>query len=323
MRRVAPILAVVLVGMCASSARADRAFAPGAAVTAVDTAAGDVAAGVAWSPKACEGVVLWIPPLFARYRFRVPGPCPQTSTGRGIAAVSVVPSHRVVFLSYVGGNTREWRLWTVTPTAQRPRLLRTATADADEPSPIVVGNGGRFGAPYAVGRDVVLLAADGSRSLTWRAPAAVVALAENNGTLAVGLANGDVVALQDSTGKQLAEAAYPAGDVLAVRAVAGGFVVQTKEGVSLHKGTVDRDLAVPAAARIVGYVDGWVAYVLGGAIRAYSWQKRQDVLIRRVDGPVLADYDANGLSWASRGTLCWSTRTYVFGRHPIAAGCGR
>jgi hypothetical protein len=229
-----------------------------------------------------------------------------------------------VFLSYVGGNTREWRLWTVTPTARRPRLLRTATTDAGDPSPIVVGNGGRFGLPYAVGRDVVVLNANGSRRLTWRGPAPVVALAENNGTLAVALANGEVVALQTVDGKEEAHASFPAGDVRDVRAITGGFVVQTKEGISLRRGAAVRDIPVPHGARMIGFVDGWLAYVVGGQIRAYAWQTRQDVLVRTVGGSVLADYDANGLAWASRGTLCWSTRAYVFGRgHPVAAGCGR
>lgn len=323
MRLLAPIVAALILGVVASSARADRAYTPGAAVTSIDTSAGSLAAGTAWSRQRCEGVVLWRPPLFSRYTFRVPGPCPQTSTGRGVAAVSVV-ADRVLFLSYVGGNTREWRLWTVTPTARRPRLLRTATADADEPSPIVVGNGGRWGVPYAVGRDVVLLDATGARGLSWTAPAPVVALAENNAMLAVALANGDVVSLRERTGEQLASASFPAGTVREARPITGGLVVQTTDGVSLHKGNVVRDLAVPAGARMIGYVDGWVAYVLHGQIRAYSWQKRQDVLIRDVGGSVLADFDANGLVWAARGTLCWSTRAYVFSAtHPVAAGCGR
>lgn len=322
MRLLGPIAVAAILAFCASSARADRPYVPGAAVTAVDTAAGAVAAGIAWSPRACEGVVLWRPPDFARYTFRVPGPCPQTSTGRGIAAVSVVSS-RVLVLSYVGGNTREWRLWTMTPTAPRPRLLRTATTDADEPSPIVVGNGGASGAPYAVGRDVVLLSPTGSRALTWRAPAPVVALAENNQMLAVALANGDVIGLWESHRDVFARATFSAGDVRDVRPVAGGIVVQTKDGVSLHRGTVARNLAVPRGARMIGYVDGWLGYVLGSEIRAYSWQKRQDVLIRDVGGPVLADFDANGLTWASRGTLCWSTRAYLLDPgHPVGPGCG-
>ena len=323
MRLLAAVVPVLLVGVCVSAAHADRVYSPGAAVTAVDTAGYSVAAGVGWSARACEGVVLWRPPLFTRYTFRVPGPCPQTSTGRGVSAVSVV-SDRVVFLSYVGGNTREWRLWTVTPTAPRPRLVRTASADADQPSPIVLGNGGVWGVPYAVGRDVVLLSATGARALAWTAPAPVVALAENNAMLAVGLADGSVVSLQESTGKQLATATFPAGHVRDVRPITGGLVVQTTDGVTLQKGKVVRELGVPPAARMIGYVDGWAGYVLHGQIRAYSWQKRQDVLIRDVGGDVLADFDANGLAWAAGGTLCWSTRTYVFSTtHPVAAGCGR
>ena len=99
---------------------------------------------------------------------------------------------RIVFFSFVGGNTREWRLWTATPTAKRPRLLRTASADADAPSPILLGNGGEEGIPWAVGRDVFVLAGDGHRALTWHAPADIVSLNEHSGLVAATLADGTV-----------------------------------------------------------------------------------------------------------------------------------
>ena len=131
------VAAAAVVGGLAAAARADRGWAPpaGAGVGPVDVAYGSFAGGIGWTRSTCEGAVLWLPGERQRWLFRVPGPCPATSTGRGVSAVAV-SSQRVVFLSYVGGNTREWRLWTATPTAKRPRLLRTASADADAPSPI-------------------------------------------------------------------------------------------------------------------------------------------------------------------------------------------
>jgi len=187
------IAAVVVIGGLAAAAHADRGWAPPAraAVGPVDVSAGSFAGAVGWTHAACEGAVLWLPGIRQRWLFHVPGRCPETSTGRGVSAVAVT-DQRIAFLSFVGGNTREWRLWTATPTAKRPRLLRMASADADAASPILLGNGGEAGIPYAVGRDVFVVAGDGHRAATWHAPADIVSLNVHSGTLAATLADGTV-----------------------------------------------------------------------------------------------------------------------------------
>src|SRR6185437_9493788 len=108
------VAAAAVVGGLAAAARADRGWAPPAgAVGPVDVAYGSFAGGIGWTRSTCEGAVLWLPGIRQRWLFHVSGPCPETSTGRGVSAVAV-SSQRIAFLSYVGGNTREWRLWTAT-----------------------------------------------------------------------------------------------------------------------------------------------------------------------------------------------------------------
>jgi hypothetical protein len=326
-RRLASALAATaaLAGLSAASSHADRGWTPpgGARGGAVDVAAGSFAAGIGWTHSACEGAVLWLTGIRQRWLFRVPGPCPATSTGRGVVAVSV--SHeRVVFLSYVGGNTRDWRLWTATRTARRPRLLRTASADADMPSPILLGNGGEEGIPYAVGRDVVVLAPDGRRTLSWRAPADIVGLDEHSSTLAATLGDGTVATLPLSPGNAT-PTVYDQPGARAAVPIAGGVVIDAADGIHLRKGPRFLRFDVPAGARLVGYSDGWLVYASGREIHLYSYRQRQDVLARTVrSAPVVADADRGGMGWTNGGTLCWSVFSFLRGKPvPFSAACDR
>jgi hypothetical protein len=319
------VAAAAVVGGLAAAARADRGWAPpaGAGVGPVDVAYGSFAAGTGWTRSTCEGAVLWLPGIRQRWLFHVPGPCPATSTGRGVSAVAV-SSRRVVFLSYVGGNTREWRLWTATPTAERPRLLRAAAADADAPSPILLGNGGEEGIPWAVGRDVFVLAGDGHRALTWHAPADVLSLNEHSGLLAATLADGTVtlVAVQPS---QAAVASYAQPGARTAQAISGGVVIDAADGIHLRKGTSALRFDVPAGARLLGYSDGWLVYASGREVHVYSYQRKQDILARRVrSGPVAADADRGGMGWTNGGALCWSIFSYLRGTPiPFSTACER
>lgn len=321
-RLVLALAALGLVGAVAGVARADRSWAPPAGVKPgpVDVSAGSFAAGLGWTRSTCEGVMLWLPGIRQRFLFHVPSPCPATSTGRGVSAVSV-SGERVVFLSYVGGNTRDWRLWTATRTLPRPRLLRTASADADSPSPILLGNGGEEGIPYAVGRDVVVLSRDGRRELTWRAPADIVSLNEHSNTLAATLGDESVATISLAPGHSTAIYAQPGAR--AAEAITGGIVVDATDGMWLRKGPLTFSLDVPAGAHMIGYSDGWLVYSTGREIHVYSYQRNQDVLSRTLRAaPVSADADRGGMGWVNGGTLCWSIFPYLRGKPiPANAAC--
>jgi hypothetical protein len=310
-RVVSIVVALAVVGGLAAAARADRGWAPpaGAGVGPVDVSAGSLAGGIGWTRSTCEGAVLWLPGIRRRWLFHVPGPCPATSTGRGVSTVAV-SKQRVAFLSFVGGNTREWRLWTATPTAGRPRLLRFASADVDSASPILLGNGGEDGIPYAVGRDVFVLAGDGRRALAWHAPTDVVSLNVHSGALAATLADGRVQTV--SILHPTATAAYAQPGARAAEAITGGVVIEAADGIHLRTGSVTLRFDLPGGARLLGYSDGWLVYSTGRAIRVYSYQRKQDILARTLHAaPVTADADRGGMGWTNRGALCWSIFAYL------------
>jgi hypothetical protein len=289
-------------------------------VTALDETSQSIGAGIAWSPGSCERVVLWLPWENARWTFHLPGACPATSTGRGISAVAAL-EERVLFLSYVGGNTREWRLWTATTTSPRPRLLRSASADADAPSPIVVGNAGDEGMPYAVGRDVVVLGPYGRRVLTWRAPGIVTSLSEAAGLVAAVLADGRVVLIRTADGSELFRVSASGQRVLAARPIANAVVVQTPAGLTLYRPKSSLHLGVPAHARLAGDFDEQLVYVLGHEIRMYAHRTGKDVLVRHVDRPGVVDADRRGLAWSTGQRLCWTVRVYLTPPYDSAPGC--
>lgn len=325
LQRLALVLGVaVLLGGLAAGARADRGWAPpaGAGVGPVDVSAGSFAGGIGWTRSTCEGAVLWVPGIRQRWLFHVPGPCPATSTGRGVSAVAV-SGRRIVFLSYVGGNTREWRLWTATPTAKKPRLIRSASADADAAPPILLGNGGEAGIPYAVGRGVFVLSASGARVLTWQAPADIVSLNVHSGLLAATLDDGTVQTV--SPAQPTSVDSYDQPGARTAEAITGGVVIEAADGIHLRKGPRTLRFDVPAGARMVGYNDGWLTYASGREIHLYSYQRKQDVLARTVrSAPVSADADRGGMGWTNGGTLCWSIFSYLRGKPiPFSPACDR
>ena len=182
----------------------------------------------------------------------------------------------------------------------------------------------RCGAPYAVGRDVFVLAGDGHRVLTWRAPADIVSLNVHSGMLAATLTDETVQTLlvRPSTTTSVS---YAQPGARAAEAIAGGVVIEAADGIHLRKGSRALRFDVPAGARLLGYSDGWLVYAAGRQIHLYSYQRKQDILARTVrSGPVAADADRGGMGWTNRGTLCWSIFSYLRGKPiPFSAACDR
>jgi hypothetical protein len=311
MRRCAAAAAVLALATAATAGGAafDRGYTAGAQVSALDETAAAVATGLAWTPRSCEAVVLWQPDFFTRRTFRAPGPCERTSTGRGVAAVST-DGERVVWLAYAGGNIRDWLLWTATPTARTPRRLRFRSADVDAPPPIVLGNGGEGGIPYALGRDVIVIGPRGRRALFWRAPARVVALAEGARKVGALLETGHLLVV-GLGGGATTDLDYAPNEVRAFRISAVGAVVQTSTRIEIRTARRRTPLLARAGARLVGFVDGQLVYALGDQIRGYTRGTGRDVLLRRVRRPFRAEYDRRGLAWVSGRRVCWAVRVVV------------
>jgi hypothetical protein len=319
-----PVTLLLLTGLVlagvATAATLDRARTFPTPVTALDMTIQAVATATAWSPAHCESVDLWSPDIKGAYPFRAPGPCPRTSTGRGIASVAT-SYNRVVWLAYAGGNTRDWTLWTATRTAKRPLKLRFASADVDAPAPIVLGNGGEGGIPYAVGADVVELSDAGKRVLGWHAPARVVALAAETVGVAVLLANGHLD-LVGPSGKQVeADYDYAPGEVQAFRSVGLKAIVSTKDDIEIRTPTTTTPLGVGPDARLVGFADGNVVYARGSEIRDHKQTSGDDVVLRRAKPPFLAEFDRGGLAWTTGRHVCFSVRAFIASAYPRAAGC--
>jgi hypothetical protein len=315
------VLAVLVLAGVAGAAALDKARVLPAAATALDMSDQALATATPWAPGRCESVDLWSPDIGAGYRFRAPGPCPRTSTGRGIASVAT-SYNRVAWLAYAGGNTRDWTLWTATRSAKRPLKLRFASAPVEAPAPIVLGNGGAGWIPYAVGTDVVVLSDTGARVLAWRAPARVVELAASGGSVGVLLETGHLEVITP-IGKKVAttDYAYAPGEVRGFRIASIGTIVGTTSDIEVRTATRTTPLGIGPGARLVGFADGNVVYTRGGEIRDFYRPTGDDVRLRRVKPPFLAEFDRRGLAWTSGRRVCFAVRVYFASSNFPAPGC--
>ena len=227
-----------------------------APVTAVSANGGSLAYATAWTKRACERV--WL-----RGKAFPTGQCPEVSTGRGVASVAVAGT-RVIWLSYVGGNIREWSLLTSTTTRPKPRLLRFVARDVDLPSPIVLGAAGGV-IPYAVGRSVVALNAKGSRAFAWTAPSNVRALAASGSSVAVAVDGGKAYVVR---GGAVVRAIAVDGEIDAVALAGSTLVLQRGRVLDLRVGSTSRTWTLPASAKLQDASATQAIYVAGGKVHA-------------------------------------------------------
>jgi hypothetical protein len=202
--------------------------------------------------------------------------CEETSTGRGIAALSIA-GRRVLWLHYVGGNIREWSLFTATTTAPRPRRIAFFERDVDAPAPVVVGDGdvSRSGnqLPYAVGREVRVLGENGGRHATWTEAAAVTALAARSGGVIVATADGRVSVREqlDWNDVVLQWTAEPAASGVFFADL--GVVAQRGRRLEFRDGSGrQRSYMLPAGARVVDAASGTAVYIAGGRAKLIALQ---------------------------------------------------
>jgi hypothetical protein len=224
----------------------------------------------------------------------------STSTGSGIAAVAVAGG-RSLWLTYIGGNTREWSLWTKRGIARAKRIA-FAAADVDGPAPIVVGSAWEGSLPYAVGRTIVVLAPDGSRRFSTLASAKVVTLSAHSGGYAAVLANGSVLRVS-LTGRILGATPFEPGVAQSAVLAATGLVVETVDGLEIHRGASDRRIPLPAGSRFFGYSEGIVAYGTGRQLRLLQLNNGHDVLFRTLAPRFEAQLGRRGIVYASGRTL--------------------
>jgi hypothetical protein len=199
----------------------------------------------------CDRVRVWNRGTGRTVRLGRATHCEQTSTGSGIAALSIA-GNRVLWLHFAGGNIREWSLFTASTTALKPRRLRFVARDVDADAPIVLGEGdtSRFGGllPYAVDRQVIVLRPNGSRAFAWTAPARVTAVGANFGAVAVALADGRVFALEGDGRVETAWAGTPAA--IAVFVTGSGVAAQRGRTAEFRTDSSIRRWTLPTGARL-------------------------------------------------------------------------
>jgi hypothetical protein len=230
----------------------------------------------------------------------------ETSTGRGISGVSVA-TNRLLWLTYAGGNFREWFLWTATTTRRMPRQLRFVSRPVESPPPIVLGPGTQEGIPYAVDRRIVYLGDDGGPILAKAMAAPVRALASDSQgrfgiTVAVLLSNGEIVGL-DPSGEVEFTMTFPPGAVVAVgldRRI--GLAVQVGRRVTFPGGGV----TLPPGARMVDFGQGRVLWVRAGDLGATTVAGETR---RFVDGkpgrPAYGQIEPQGIAWSVGRAVRW------------------
>ena len=313
------VLAFAAVGVLALAADATAVLTPGrtivapSAVSAVSVTHRSVVYAVTENPSRtrCAYLELWDTTTKGLWRFgqsttRVCREGP--STGSGIAAVST-SGRRVYWLTFVGGNLREYALWTATPSRRSPRRLAASSSDVDSGrQPIVLADGTRDGVAYAVGRTVTYVADSGARLFRARLDGDVRLLATGAGpgsarVVAV-LDDGRIVTLSDR-GRVLATAPYAQGEVGAVRLALPGPIVQA--GLRVEVGS--RTLSLPPRAHLLDFRQGRVVYATGGQVRSRQVATGADVLLQTI--PVrswqrpLFSTDAWGSGWARGRTVSW------------------
>lgn len=307
MKRLLVLLAVLTV-VAAATAATQRDRTVVGPVSAVGIAGTEVAYADEYRRR-CHEVRRW--DVATRGDVRVASHCfVSTSTGSGIASVSVAGG-RALWLTYIGGNTREWSLWTKRGTARAKRIEFKA-ADVDGPAPIVLGSAWDDSLPYAVGPRIVVLSPNGSRKFSLDAPAPVSSLSAHSRGYAAVLADGSVLAVSP-TGRILGQTQLDSGRAQSAVLAAPGLIVETVDGLEIHRGTTVARIPLPAGARFLGYSEGIVAYATGKQLRLRRTANGNDVLFRTLAPRFAAQLGRRGLAYASGRTLGFAAWVNVSG----------
>jgi hypothetical protein len=306
---------LVLADSASSLQKPGRTQVRAGRITQIALTHASIAFAVGETPAQCDHVELWNPDVKGTWRFGASEPCKeQPSTGSGVSAVGVATS-RVLWISFAGGNIRDWSLWTATTTRKTPRRIRLLSVDVDAPSPFVLGEGTPGAVPYAVRRRVVYLGDNGKAVFKRQMAADVLALAAGQGPggaqVAVLLATGPVLLLSNE-GAVVRTYPYAAGAVRAIRLAPRGLVAQVGNTVEIRRFGAVRTIPLPAAARMIDYAEGGILYKRAGETHLLGVGSLRDTLLLRDSpgAPALPQYDTHGLAWARRNTVNW-----------VCAGC--
>ncbi|MCY7303806.1 MAG: hypothetical protein LH654_12400 [Thermoleophilia bacterium] len=301
---IAFVIALVAAGGALALQRPGRTIVRNGSVRLVALNQASFAFMIARSKADCDHIELWNTDTKDIWRFGKPGPCTNLgSTGTGISAVGV-SRNRALWIRYTGGNFRDWQLMTATTTQKSPKQLRFVEQDVDLPSPFLIGDStSGLGVPYAAGKEVVLLGANGVAVFKAIDPANIVRVTAGKGP------GGAVVAALRETGEVVLYRAngtvskvypYAAGAVKAMALTPGGLVVQLPGAVQIQAPAGSKVVNLPAGGTMIDYAEGRILYKLGSEVHSFKVANASDtLLLKSQPGRVLfATQDTHGLGWA-------------------------
>ena len=293
MRRLLP-LALVLALVPAAAAATAREQPVAGPISSVSIAGTEIAYSDEYRTR-CHEIRLW--EVGSRSDKRLASHCfVSTSTGSGVAG-AIATGGRALWLTYIGGNIREWSLWTKGGNA-KARRIAFLTADVDGPPPVILGSVWEGSLPYATGSKIVVLAPNGSRRFTLTAPDRVVSLSAHSRGYAAVLANGDVLTIS-LTGKLLRKREFEPGAVQAALLAAPGMILKTRNGLEIHNGDSIRRIPLPRGSRFLGYSQGIAAYGTGRELRLKRLANGHDTLFRTLEPRFQAQLGRRGIVYAS------------------------
>lgn len=305
MRRVLALALVLAVVPAAGAATARERQIVGP-ISSVAVAGTDVSYADEYK-RGCDEVRLWN--VATGGDRRLASHCfVSTSTGSGVAGV-IATQGRALWLTYTGGNIRDWSLWTKGGLAKAKRLA-FLSADVDGPPPVILGSVWEGSLPYATGRTIIVLAPNGSRRFSFTAADRVVYLSAHSRGYAAVLENGTVLTFS-TTGRLIRQRSFAPGAVQAAVLAAPGLIVKTAAGLEIHGAAPTRTIPLPRSARFLGYSQGLVAYGLGRELRLRRLTNGHDSLFRRLEPRFHAQLGRRGLAYASGRKLGFSVWAIV------------
>ena len=254
----------------------------------------------------CARIGFWNTRANRRYVFDAKEQCLElTGTGQGVWDVAVA-TNRLLWITYGGGNIREWTLWTATTTRTKPRQLRFVARDVDARAPIVIGPGTAEGVPYAVDSRIVYLGDDGKAIFKATVDGPVRAIAGGSGprgTRVAAVIGDSVVVGLDRDGQQVVVWEYTGRVVTAVRVSWRGLVVQAGNDVYI-RGTRIR---LPSGTTLVDVAEDRILWERAGDVGTTTIPTGKTTLL--VDGsparPALGQLEAQGFAWGRGKLVRW------------------
>jgi hypothetical protein len=311
MRRILMLSVVLGLALSLAAASAARQRQTAGPLSAVSIAGTEVGYADRYS-SGCHEVRLW--DVATRADRRLATHCfGSTSTGSGVGSV-IATGGRALWVTYTGGNIREWSLWTKGGTAPVKRIA-FLPADVDGPAPVLLGRVWEGSLPYVTGRTIIVLAPNGSRRFSLTAADRVISLSAHSRGYAAVLANGTVLSISTG-GKPIRERSFPPGTVEEAVLAAPGLVVKTTTGLEIHRDGPVRKIPLPRGSRFLGLSEGTVAYGIGRQLRLLRLLNGQDTLFHTLGLRFQAQLGRRGLAYASGRTLGYDAWVVVAAARP-------